>query len=182
MSQEDKAELIELVKSDAYMKEINSKYSSSHYYDVSVSRKPEGWTISLSRKAFETVLTKEYHGRLFEDHVGEPRVFIARLENEEVAWIEVGYDKWNNRMRVWEFLVAERFRKRGIGTLLMNRAVTVAREKGARMLVLETQTNNAPAVDFYLKFGFDLIGLDTAAYSNEDVAKREVRLEMGMKL
>ena len=50
------------------------------------------------------------------------------------------------------------------------------------MLVLETQTNNATAIDFYLRFGFDLIGLDTAAYSNDDVRKREVRVEMGMRL
>ena len=50
------------------------------------------------------------------------------------------------------------------------------------MLVLETQTNNATAIDFYLRFGFDLIGLDTAAYSDDDVGKREVRLEMGMRL
>jgi ribosomal protein S18 acetylase RimI-like enzyme len=111
-----------------------------------------------------------------------PRVFSAHVGNEEVGWIELGYERWNNRMRVWELLVAEECRKQGIGTLLMNHAVLIARQKGARMLVLETQTNNATAIDFYLRFGFDLIGLDTAAYSNEDVAKREVRLEMGMKL
>ena len=182
MSREINVEIVELTKKEAYLKEIVSKYSSSDYYNVSVIRKPEGWGISLSRRALEKTLNKEYHGRLFEDHVGEPRVFVARLDNEEVGWIELGFDKWNNRMRVWEFLVSERFRKRGIGTLLMNHAVTVAHERGVRMLVLETQTNNATAIDFYLKFGFDLIGLDIAAYSNEDVGKREVRLEMGMKL
>jgi hypothetical protein len=64
----------------------------------------------------------------------------------------------------------------------MNHAVAIARQKGARMLVLETQTNNVTAIDFYLRFGFDLIGLDTAAYSDDDVGKREVRLEMGMRL
>jgi len=47
------------------------------------------------------------------------------------------------------------------------------------MLVLETQSCNLPAIDFYLKHGFELLGLDTAAYSNEDVAKGEVRLEFG---
>jgi ribosomal protein S18 acetylase RimI-like enzyme len=64
----------------------------------------------------------------------------------------------------------------------MNHAVLIAKQKGARMLVLETQTNNVTAIDFYLRFGFDLIGLDTAAYSDDDVGKREVRLEMGMRL
>jgi GNAT superfamily N-acetyltransferase len=175
-------EIVEFAKENAYLKEISSKYTSSHYYDVLVRRDSEGWRIDLARKAFDETLNKNYRGKLFEDHVEEPRVFTAHVGNEEVGWIELGYERWNNRMRVWEFLVAEDFRKQGIGTLLMNHALFIARQKGARMLVLETQTNNATAIDFYLRFGFDLIGLDTAAYSDDDVGKREVRLEMGMKL
>jgi ribosomal protein S18 acetylase RimI-like enzyme len=174
--------VVELAKNDAYLKEIGSKYTSSHFYDVSVGRDSGGWRIDLIRKPFDETLNKNYRGKLFEDHVEEPRVFAAQVVNEEVGWIELGYDGWNNRMRVWEFLVAEEFRKQGIGTLLMNHAVLIARQKGARMLVLETQTNNATAIDFYLRFGFEFMGLDTAAYSNDDVEKREVRLEMGMKL
>jgi len=181
MGQRSDVEIVELAKNDAYLREIGSKYTSYHYYDVSVSQKSEGWGIELTRKTFDETLEKHYRGKLFEDHVEEPRVFVAR-SGKEVGWIELGYDKWNNRMRVWELLIAEEFRKRGIGTLLMNHAVLIAREKGARMLVLETQTNNATAIDFYLRFGFELIGFDKAAYSNDDVAKREVRLEMGMKL
>jgi len=69
-------------------------------------------------------------------------------------------------MRVWEFLVKDEFRIMGIGTLLMGFALKVAKEKGARMLVLETQSCNVVAITFYLKQGFVLIGFDSAAYSN----------------
>jgi ribosomal protein S18 acetylase RimI-like enzyme len=78
--------------------------------------------------------------------------------------------------------VEEEFRRRGIGTLLLKHAVKISKEKGARMLVLETQTCDVPAINFYVKFGFELIGFDTAAYSNEDIEKKEVRLELGLKL
>jgi ribosomal protein S18 acetylase RimI-like enzyme len=64
----------------------------------------------------------------------------------------------------------------------MQRAVRVANKKSARMLVLETHSCNVPAIDFYLKHGFELIGFDIAAYSNEDVKKKEVRLEFGQAL
>jgi len=84
-------------------------------------------------------------------------------------------------VRIWEFLVREEFRNKGIGTLLIKYAVKLCKEKRARMLVLETQSCNVPAINFYLKHGFDLIGFDTAAYSNEDIGKREVRLEFGLK-
>jgi len=182
MNAKDNVAIVELDKKDTYLREISSKYSTHHYYDVSVCRESGSWRIEMTRKAFASRLDKNYHGKLFEDHIEEPRVFAAVLGNRQVGWIELGYDKWNNRLRVWEFLVEEECRTRGIGTLLMNHAVEIAKEKGARMLVLETQSNNATAISFYLNFGFELIGFDFAAYSNEDMEKKEVRLELGLKL
>ena len=182
MNEEGNIAIVEVAKKDAYLREIASKYSSYHYYEVSVFPISGSWRVELTHKAFEDRLDKNYRGRLFEDHVNEPRVFSAILSDKQVGWIELGYDKWNNRMRVWEFLVEEEYRRRRIGTLLMKHAVKIARDKGARMLVLETQTNNAPAIEFYLKFGFQLIGFDLAAYSNEDISRKEVRLDLGLKL
>lgn len=181
-SQRGNVVIVELARKDAYLREIASDYSSSHYYDVSVLHESGSWRAELTRKPFENRLDKNYHGKLFEDHIEEPRVFAALLSDKQVGWIELGYDKWNNRMRVWEFLVEQEFRTQCIGTALMNHAVKIAKDKGARMLVLETQTNNATAIDFYLNFGFEFIGFDLAAYSNEDIKKKEVRLELGLKL
>ncbi len=39
------------------------------------------------------------------------------------------------------------------------------------MIVLESQSCNKKAIDFYTKHGFSLIGLDMYAYSNEDPEK-----------
>lgn len=175
-------EIVELAKSDVYLSKLRSKYSTSEYYDLSVSREFGRWRIELALKPLGKTLEKDYQGKLFEGHLEEPRVFAAVLDNKQVGWIELGYHKWNNRMRVWEFLVEQELRRRGIGALLMKHAVKVSKEKGARMLVLETQTCDVPAINFYVKFGFELIGFDTAAYSNEDIERKEVRLELGLKL
>jgi GNAT superfamily N-acetyltransferase len=182
MKKDDAVRLVEITQNEAYLSELRSKHSTSYYYDVSVLRKPGSWKIELTLKPLERTLEKEYKGRLFEDHIEEPRVFAAVKGDGQIGWIELGYDRWNNRIRVWEFLVEEGFRRKGIGTQLMEHAVKIAKEKGARMLVLETQTCLAATIDFYLKFGFELIGFDTAAYSNEDVERKEVRLELGLKL
>jgi ribosomal protein S18 acetylase RimI-like enzyme len=182
LNEEGTFAIVELAKKDTYLREIVSNYSTLHCYDISIFRESGFWKIESARKALENRLDRIYRGKLFEDHVAEPRVFAALLGDKQVGWIELGYEKWNNRMRVWEFLVEEDFRRRGVGRLLMNHAVKISKEKGARMLVLETQTNNDTAVSFYLNFGFELIGLDLAAYSNEDIKKKEVRLELGLKL
>lgn len=57
-----------------------------------------------------------------------------------------------------------------------------AKELGLRAVVLETQSCNSPAIELYLRCGFTFIGLDTLCYTNEDIKRGEVRLEMGLKL
>lgn len=162
--------------------QLDYEYVSHSHYDVRLWRERDTWKAELVKKDFSEPVKKTYKDIFYESFIEEPQVFAAKMDEQQVGWIELGYQRWNNRMRVWEFLVKEEHRRRGIGTLLMNHAVRIAREKDARMLVLETQSCNVPSIDFYLKFGFELIGFDTAAYSNNDIEKKEVRLEMGLKL
>jgi ribosomal protein S18 acetylase RimI-like enzyme len=172
----------ELARNEAPRSRLLYDYVTSSYYSLSILKETESWRMELSLKYLEKPLVKSYEQELFAEYVEEPMVFEALLDGEGVGWIELGFQKWNNRMRVWEFLVREGFRRRGIGAFMMRHAVQVAKERGARMLVLETQTCNVPAIIFYLKQGFELIGFDCAAYSNEDIQRKEVRLEMGLRL
>jgi ribosomal protein S18 acetylase RimI-like enzyme len=176
-----KINIIELTKQNAPPNFVDS-YETSGYYDVSVSTGRKTWKTELVLKTFEKPVEKRYEAKFFENYVEEPRLFAASFEERQVGWIELGYDSWNNRIRVWEFFIKQEFRRKGIGTLLMDHAMKIAKEKGARMLVLETQTCNAPAISFYQKYGFALIGFDIAAYSNDDISRKEVRLELGLRL
>jgi len=178
----DKVEIVELRKDYTNLLFLKSRYVTDSYYELSIRHEPEAWKIELCLKPLEKPLEKRYRGRLFEEQVKEPRTFAATLNGEQVGWIELGYEKWNNRMRVWELLVKEEFRRKGIGAVLMKYAIKVARQREARMLVLETQSCDVPAISFYLKQGFDLIGFDLAAYTNKDIKRKEIRLEFGLKL
>ena len=73
-------------------------------------------------------------------------------------------------------------RHSGIGTALMAVMLKEAKDSGARMAVLETQTCNENAIAFYRKHGFEVIGFDLFAYTNDDAARHEIRLEMGRML
>ena len=127
-------------------------------------------------------IEKRFEGGLFQHFVDVPLVFAAEFEDKQVGWIELGFQEWNNRMGIWELLVKEGFRRKGIGTFLVDYAVKLSKRRGARMLVVETQSCNVPAVNFYLKHGFELVGFDVAAYSNEDIKRKEVRLEFELKI
>ena len=64
-----------------------------------------------------------------------------------------------------------------MGTALINGVLEFSKFKKARRIVLETQSSKYPAINFYLSNGFYLCDLDTTYYSNNDIQKREVRLE-----
>ncbi|MCW3993398.1 MAG: GNAT family N-acetyltransferase [Candidatus Bathyarchaeota archaeon] len=174
--------IIELVKQKLSFSKLKFKYFTKEHYAVTVLRKKDRWEIKLVLEALPKPTEKQFEGGLFQDFVNEPRVFAAELEDKEVGWIELGFQKWNNRMRIWELLVEEGFRREGMGTLLVDHAIKLSKERKTRMLVVETQSCNILAVNFYLKNGFELIGFDIAAYSNEDIERKEVRLEFALKI
>lgn len=177
-----KTKIIELSKNDGPFPTLKYEYTTTQHYQLQLSYAKESWTAKLTLRPLPKPVKKQFEGQLFQEYVEEPRAFTALVNSEQVGWIELGYHRWNNRMRVWQFLVKEEHWRKGIGTQLMQHALRLAKERGARMLVLETQSCNVVAIKFYLARGFQLIGFDTTAYSNEDIEREEVRLELGIKL
>ena len=161
---------------------LRSSYRTRAHYAVSLESRAGGWTVRLRLRDLPRPLTKAYRGRLFEPHVERPRAFVASVGGIDVGWIEVGHETWNNRVRVWELLVAAKHRRQGIGRALIARALEVAREVDARAVVLETQSCNVAAIRFYRAEGFELVGFDRLAYTNRDVERGEVRLEFARPL
>lgn len=157
-------------------------YTTPGHYRVKSEPHASGWRLSLDYESFPAPVEKSSESTLFEPFVPEPRVFAARLSDRTVGWIELGWEAWCNRLRVWELLVDAACRRGGVGRALMARAREEAERRGARMIVLETQSCNLPAIAFYRSLGFDWLGCDLAHYSNQDVARGEVRIEMGLRL
>ena len=73
----------------------------------------------------------------------------------------------------------------------MNFAKDIAKANNNRAIILETQTCNVNAIDFYHSQGFlfdgiettcynnDLFdGIETTCYNNDDIKRKEVRLEL----
>ncbi len=54
-------------------------------------------------------------------------------------------------------IVEERFRRRGIGTLLLSGLLDRAAHGGAERMLLEVASTNRPALSCYAQFGFDTI-------------------------
>ncbi len=160
------------------------KYTTDYYYDVSLTRVDDGWKADFSVARFPSPVTHtpeeyDYPDKLFQKHWKGAYAYGAFDGDAFVGAIELYPEKWANRIRVTELWVDENYRKRGIGKRLMDIAKAQAKKRGARMLILETQSCNFNAIGFYLHEGFDLVGFLSCDYSDSDLDRKEVRLEMG---
>jgi ribosomal protein S18 acetylase RimI-like enzyme len=69
-----------------------------------------------------------------------------------------------------DLVVGRPFRRNGIGTMLIQRAMEWAAEQGLHHLTLEMQSKNYPAIRFCKKHGFTFCGFNEYYYPSQDVA------------
>jgi ribosomal protein S18 acetylase RimI-like enzyme len=92
---------------------------------------------------------------------------VAEIGDAIVGVASVKYEVWNRRAVVSHLYVDAAARGRGVGSRLLQELRSRARGLGARTLFVETQNVNLPAVRFYERCGFTLVGLDTSLYDAE---------------
>ncbi len=159
-------------------------YTTEKFYDVSVRKTDSGYFIEIEKKNFDKSVTRtqeenDYPDKLYQDHWQNAYAWGVVVDGELIAALETNPETWSNRLRITELWVHENHRRRGLGHELIEVAKQQAIREGRRALMLETQSCNVNAVDFYIHEGFELICLDTCCYNNNDLARKEVRLEFG---
>ena len=104
-------------------------------------KEPESVTTNLS----------EYE-KCFKDGVFE--AIIAKQGSEAVgmALFYTTFSTWKGKMIYLEdFIVLETFRRMGIGEMLFDAFIEIAKKKDAKLAKWQVLDWNTPAVDFYLK-------------------------------
>jgi len=107
---------------------------------------------------------------------GQALQLVVEEDGRLIGFLDVEIESWRGVGKVWELLVDEEYRRQGIATELMRRAKDFARENDCRAIVVETQTTNWPALNFYLKMGFEICAVDDHFYTNYDLERKEVAL------
>lgn len=153
-----------------------------NYYDVEIIRSNNGFNVSFVKKSFDTPVKNEDYDKLFQPWWDDIKAWGIVEDDKLIAVIETAIETWNNRLRVTELWVDYTHRRQGIAKALMDIAFKRAKEEKRRAVVLETQSRNEGAIGFYLDYGFSLIGFDACAYQNNDMERKEVRMEFGILL
>lgn len=178
-------EIIHLPKEEWENTIIPIGYTTREHYRISVERRADGFAVEMKKQPFPQPVTHtpqeyDFPDRLYEPHWDQACASGIVQDGKLMAVVETAPEAWANRLRVTELWVDESLRGKGIGHALMEKAKEQARREGRRALILETQSCNVNAIGFYLHEGLTLMGFDACCYSNHDLKRGEVRVDLGM--
>lgn len=185
---EENLKIIHLPKEDWEGTVIPMRYTTNEYYDVQIERDASGFHINMQRQCFDAPVSHypeeyDFPDKLYLPHWQKACAWgiVGKKDGspQMLACIETCPEEWSNRLMVTELWVHEKLRRRGIGHRLMEIAKAQAVREQRRAVILETQSCNTAAIQFYEKEGFELIGFDSCCYSNNDRQRKEVRINMG---
>lgn len=106
-------------------------------------------------------------------------------EDELIGFLIAEERTWNNSVRVEMIRVADDYKGQGIGTNMLKSLEYHSKQCNNRIVDIETQNTNVPAINFYLKNGYEFAGLNMTLYDPSD-AENEIAVFMskfvGMKV
>jgi ribosomal-protein-alanine N-acetyltransferase len=82
-----------------------------------------------------------------------PKNFLVATFNDEVVGY-IMFDALYDSGIIISLAVSQKFRRRGIGGLLLTKALEKLKKLGAKEVLLQVEVTNSSAINFYKKFGF----------------------------
>lgn len=149
---------------------IDASYSSEQIHRVEFS----GLGISIRQSKVAPAYQKTM---VVPDLVAEVQAAsksaVVEIDSRVCAVAAIQLEAWNRRAILRHFYVDKSKRRTGIGSELLGFLLWKAANRGARCLWVETQNTNDPAIQFYLKNGFQFCGVDSSLYAPEGAAPAE---------
>ena len=132
-----------------------------------VGSEPGGWLITTSN--WRTVNDERRYLRSIRRY-SHAAVYVAEAEEGVVGRLSVGRDPHPASHHVADLglMVAESYRRRGVGRALLEAAVDWARSHGVSKLELHVFPHNEGAIALYDQFGFEREGYRKRHYRRPD--------------
>lgn len=151
-------------------------YISEQFIDICIDQHHIEMQIRLIIKNLDEAFIKNWDItdqdiEMYNEMISEGSSFGIYEDATLVAIAICEEKKWNNSLYIENIIVGEKSRRKGFGKLLINEIISFAKAKNFRIVELETQNTNIPAVQFYKSQGFNITGLKTNIYDNNTIEK-----------
>ncbi|MCX6819102.1 MAG: GNAT family N-acetyltransferase [Candidatus Aenigmarchaeota archaeon] len=123
-------------------------------------------------KAFARIATEAFpkhdileECKYFKIHAKKKEVFVAEADKKAVGFVIFSMEFWgSDTLFIHSFAVDKDYRKKGTGTVLLDKVIEMAKKKSARRIFLDTWVGNKKAIKFYKKRGFEICGYANNLY------------------
>ena len=95
-------------------------------------------------------------------------IYYAKLNNEIVGTASL-LSKGEGVFELGKMAVTEKAQGCGIGKILLEHCLKIARQEGMSKLILYSNTKLAPAIHLYRKYGFVEVELETGLYERANI-------------
>ncbi|HMS64675.1 MAG TPA: GNAT family N-acetyltransferase [Ignavibacteria bacterium] len=165
----------------------NPAFEVKATYDVICQINEEEILFSLKYRESKNIFNVKTYSNSNEDKgryyklIPEGNSFGA-FDNEKLIGFVISEKRqWNNSLWIEMIQIAKSHRGKGIGTQLLNNLEAHAATQKYRIIDIETQNTNVPAINFYRKNGYEITGLNTALYDPKEV-DNEIAIYMAKNL
>lgn len=164
--------------------ELHYSYVTKEHYRVELSSEKNSMALRYIREPYSEPREENNTDTLYQEYWQNCEAYaVCDDETGDIlGYVEIASDEWNNRLRMTQLLVKKEARGKGAGKFMVDFVKETARQREYRIIVLEAQNYNTPAIDFYFSQGFSFCGGNTYFYSNCDIEDDEVMLEMAYLL
>lgn len=91
---------------------------------------------------------------------------IGKINNEIIGF--AGLKKIFDQADIMNIVIKKTYRNQGIGTLLLENLILLAKDLNISTLFLEVNDQNKPAIHLYEKLGFEKLGVRKKYYNNNN--------------
>lgn len=130
--------------------------------------------LAIEQASYPTPWRREH----FEHEIAAPYSFPFVADHDGIVVGYVCLMSLFEEAQILDIAVAPGQRGRGVARMLMDHAISVAREKDAELLALEVRASNIAAITLYERCGFVRTGIRSKYYEGVDDA---VLMEMSLK-
>lgn len=152
---------------------LDSSYETDHVWQLHTQARPDHIEVSLHAMRLPRSITVSMpvEAKWLREHWEQHECFlVAEHQNHLLAFLDMTMQSWQQAGWINNLVVGREFRRRGLGTALMKAARLWAEQRALRVLMLETQPKNHPAIQLYQQLGFRFCGYNDQFYNNDDVA------------
>ena len=161
----------------AAIRSLDTSFTTDRVYSL----RQADLSFSLVEEMRTPAVTKRYEVAITEESIAASLATIAAHEGDVLhGFASVKKEPWNRRAIITDFYLDPRSRRLGFGRNMMKETFARVVEASVRVLWVETQNVNLPAVNFYRSMGFDICGFDSRLY--DEPLDAEVALYLSKSL